>query len=431
MAESRKRTQADASGRKHGRARNGEGGVYRRGGTWYARWTDADGVVHVRSTGEGEEGAARRRLAEFVAPFRAGRRAEVLRAIAERVREAEDERPPVRVDGVVAAVAATGTAARWSEAVRGDNLGRLARWAAWMQRERPRRELVRETTAQDTAAFLDALAAAGIGGKTRNDYRALLAQAWGLVGAGGDNPWRAAPVARTQRVDRRPLSREELARLLEAAPTVGAEWRRLLLVGVYTGLRLGDARALDWRRVDLAGGWIDTVAHKTGARVRIPLAAPLAEELARTPPAQRAGPVCPEAARISTKSAERRLARVWRAAGVDPWEVNPQGRRSSVAGYHALRHTFVSLAADAGVPLAVVQAIVGHSAEAMTRRYYHAGDAALRSAAAALPDVRGEYAAPQHETASPATMAGLERMTDAELRALVRAVRALLRARSG
>lgn len=429
--EKRKSAKGSERERKHGRARNGEGGVYRRGGTWYARWTDADGIVHARSTGEGDEGAARRRLAEFVAPFRAGRRAEVLRAIAERVREVEDERPPVRVDGIVAAVAATGIAGRWSRAVRCCSLGRIRRWAAWMQRERPRRELVRETTARDAAAFLDALAAAGAGGKTRNDYRALLSQAWGLVGAGADNPWRAAPLARTQRLDRRPLSREELARLLEAAPTVGAEWRRLLLVGVYTGLRLGDARTLDWRRVDLAGGWIDTIAHKTGARVRIPLAAPLAEELARTPPAQRRGPLCPEAARISARSATRRLSRVWRAAGVDPWEVNPQGRRSSVAGFHALRHTFVSLAADAGVPLAVVQAIVGHSAEAMTRRYYHAGDAALRSAAAALPDVRGEYAAPQHEKASPANVAGLERMTDAELRALERAVRELLRARRG
>lgn len=422
-----------------GRGRNGEGGVYRRGGVWYARWTDADGVVHARSTGEGDEGAARRRLAEWVAPFRAGRRAEVLRQLAERVRQVEDERPPVRVADAPAAMLADARAARWAESVRRVAAGRLADWAAWMARERPRRELVRETTAADAAAYLEALRGRGRGGKTANDYRALLAQAWDwLAGDREGNPFRATRPAPRGSVERRPLATEELRALLDAAAARGPDWRRLLLVGLYAGLRLGDALALDWSRVDLAAGWITVRPHKTagtsGVRVRIPIAAPLAAELGRTPADARRGPVCAEAASYAAAheaGAQEPLEAIWRAAGVAAWERNAQGRRVSVAGFHALRHTFVSLAADAGVPLAVVQAIVGHGAEAMTRRYYHAGDAALRAAAAALPDVRapGGRAAPRHEKASPANVAGLERMTDAELRALARAVRALLRAR--
>ena len=425
--------------RRSGRAKNGEGGVYRRGRVWYARWTDADGIVHVRSTGEESESAARERLAEFVALFRAGRRAEVLRAIAERVREAGDERPPARVADVPRLVAEDPRSRAWSESTRRVAACRLTEWAGWMARERPRRELLREVAVEDAAAFLDALRGRGRGGKTSNDYRALLAQAWDWLagGAAVDNPFRATRPVPRGGVERRPLSAEELRALLDAAAARGPDWRRLLLVGLYTGLRLGDALALDWSAVDLAGGWISTRPHKTarttGVRVRVPLAPALAEELGRTPAAKRRGPVCREVAeyaRTHAAGAQEPLEAIWRTAGVQAWEENAQGRRVSVAGFHALRHTYVSLCADAGVPLAVVQAIVGHAGESMTRRYYHAGDAALRSAAAALPDVRAPGSA-RASAPQPATVAGLDGMTNAELRALARAVRAALRARRG
>ena len=49
------------------------------------------------------------------------------------------------------------------------------------------------------------------------------------------------------------------------------------------------------------------------------------------------------------------------------------------------RHTFVSFAANAGVPLHIVQSIVGHESTAMTRHYYHENITALKSAVAAIP----------------------------------------------
>jgi len=55
----------------------------------------------------------------------------------------------------------------------------------------------------------------------------------------------------------------------------------------------------------------------------------------------------------------------------------------------------VSLAANAGVPLPVVQAIVGHATSAMTRHYYHENEDALRRAVAALPALGEEPARTQ------------------------------------
>ena len=80
------------------------------------------------------------------------------------------------------------------------------------------------------------------------------------------------------------------------------------------------------------------------------------------------------------------LELIFKAAHIET-SVKIEGRRTRTpeATFHSLRHTFVSLAANAGVPLPVVQSIVGHSSTAMTRHYYHENLDALRSAVASIP----------------------------------------------
>ena len=95
-----------------------------------------------------------------------------------------------------------------------------------------------------------------------------------------------------------------------------------------------------------------------------------------------------------------RLRRIFRRANI-AMNVRMAGRsrRSVVASFHSLRHTFVSLSANAGVPLAAVQAIVGHTSTAMTRHYYHENEDALRRAVEAIPAI-GAPAAPVSQTAA-------------------------------
>ena len=82
------------------------------------------------------------------------------------------------------------------------------------------------------------------------------------------------------------------------------------------------------------------------------------------------------------------LELIFKAAHIET-SVKIEGRRTRTpeATFHSLRHTFVSLAANAGVPLPVVQSIVGHSSTAMTRHYYHENEEVLRQAVAAIPAV--------------------------------------------
>jgi integrase len=55
--------------------------------------------------------------------------------------------------------------------------------------------------------------------------------------------------------------------------------------------------------------------------------------------------------------------------------------------FHSLRHTAVSLLKDAGIPDAVVMALVGHESSAMSHRYTHVGKEALAKAAKTLPEI--------------------------------------------
>lgn len=80
------------------------------------------------------------------------------------------------------------------------------------------------------------------------------------------------------------------------------------------------------------------------------------------------------------------LSRIFKAANIT-MSVRVEGRKNKTpeASFHSLRHTFVSLSANAGVPLHIVQSIVGHESTAMTRHYYHESVDALRNAVNAIP----------------------------------------------
>ena len=170
--------------------------------------------------------------------------------------------------------------------------------------------------------------------KTFNDYRALLSQVWKVLdadaGLDGFNPWREILPLAKETHTRRELTAEELARVVE--PLEG-EMRVLFALGIYTGLRMGDAVNLTWGAVDLVRGFIQWTPHKTakhGTVVRIPLFPALAAILAETPPAKRRGKILPELAEEyagHNQYTSERVKRVFEAAGIetqgDAGRVNP------------------------------------------------------------------------------------------------------------
>jgi integrase len=257
------------------------------------------------------------------------------------------------------------------------------------------------------------------------------------------NPWEAIRRKRQTPHVRRALTADELRRVLAAAT---GELRVLFAVGAYTGLRLGDCATLRWEAVDMATRTLTVTPRKTARRglalpVTIPLHPSLYAVLDETPQGKRRGQVMPETAALygrDTGTLSVRVRRVFASCGIETSRREGNGRAKVDVGFHSLRHTFVSMSANAGAPLAVVQSLVGHSTPQMTMHYYHGTTDAARAAVNALPSLLGADGDTEAGTGAdtPAErVAGVcaiaQDMTDAELAEAMDRLAALRREKAG
>ena len=99
----------------------------------------------------------------------------------------------------------------------------------------------------------------------------------------GTNPFGKVVVrnreASAAKVERRPLTEAELARLFDATKE-NPELHALVVAAACTGMRIGDVCRLKWDDVDLRGGLIEATTAKAGVRVTVPIFAPLRKVLA-------------------------------------------------------------------------------------------------------------------------------------------------------
>ena len=378
----------------------GLGTLERKGRVWRARWT-VDGKTYTKTTGTSDRREAEKILAEIVAPFAAKSDAERLENLAVKIegrkaeiRRYEDSKPALALaDGFEAYRRSrerpdTGAA---TLDMYESQYNRLVRWAA---DNAPDAKEMRNFTRATADAFATYLAGE-LSPNSFNKYITLFRRMWDVLAEEGrmtENPWTKIRHMALATHTRRELTVEELARV---CGSVTGEMRLLFAVGIYTGLRLGDCALLEWGAIDLARNRIMTIPRKTarhanGKPVVIPLHPTLAALLAEIPPDARTGYLLPDLAAMYEHDSgmiSNRIQAVFTRAGIRT-QTTADGERARVdVGFHSLRHTFVSLSANAGAPLAVVQAIVGHSNPAMTRHYFHESEAALQSAVSALPSI--------------------------------------------
>lgn len=172
---------------------------------------------------------------------------------------------------------------------------------------------------------------------------------------------------------------DETAKLLEHAPP-------FVVVALRTGMRIGELVALKWSDVALErkqltvsrSVWWDgdgrkhEGAPKNNKARTIPLAPDGLEALEALP--HRTGYVFLESSGLQLRPTQCKWP-LWRAQ-------DAAGLRRT--GPHVLRHTFASHLVMRGVPLAAVQALMGHSTIQMTMKYAHLAPDHLRDAIDAL-----------------------------------------------
>lgn len=197
--------------------------------------------------------------------------------------------------------------------------------------------------------------------------------------------------------ERRPFTLDELKSILKHA---SEEWRSIILFGFYTGQRLGDICALRWSNIDLQEDVIRFVTGKTGRRMEIPIAAPLARHIESMPSSDNPDdPLFPGASPIAKRDkSDSRLSQafydIMTAAGLAKARnhaAQGQGRSTRRAvneiSFHSLRHTATSLLKSAGVGEAIAMDIIGHDSAAISRHYTHIEPKAKRRALKKLPDI--------------------------------------------
>lgn len=397
-------------------ARRTSGKVFRRKSGYFLRY-QAEGERHFVKLDAKTGSEAAQEAARILRPFSAGLREDRRREAVQALQEATE------------ATAAAVAKANWiplaevwqrypvSYSTRGATRRQLkprvvttnaAYWQAfqtWLGTNRKAYRFLEEVTDADAREYVQGLLDGKLHPRTVTYHRNTLNVIW--RNAGRPSPWAAIPRYTAAVESRRHLEDDELRKVCSTAP---GELRRLFAIGLYTGLRLGDAVELRWK--DIRAGWLRRETAKRGVYVSFPVQKDLAAVLADVPVNHRGPYVCPELQAVYTRdpaALSKRVAAHLEACGVtgrtqrydgseDPEPVEapegeipaeatpapPKARAIARVGFHSLRHSFATICARAGVPLGAVAAWLGHT-PAVDRIYQHYGPSDAAKVAAALP----------------------------------------------
>ncbi len=203
--------------------------------------------------------------------------------------------------------------------------------------------------------------------KTLKEVFALLMKDAGL----SENPFADIPMLSEKGETREAFTDEELSLIFRRAdPFV----RSIFIVGINTALREEDIATLRWSEVHWPENVIKRVTMKTKTLVEIPIM-PELEAFLREREAADSGSdfVLAEHAKMYLENRtgiSYRVKKFLESIGIQTTrKVEGRSRAVSVKDVHSLRHTFCYLAGLYGIPLVIVQSIVGHMTPEMTRLY--------------------------------------------------------------
>jgi integrase len=194
------------------------------------------------------------------------------------------------------------------------------------------------------------------------------------------NPATGVRLPRVAKSEKRFLTVDELYRLADAAgqypiPEVGGQYRALILVLGFCGLRWGEVAALRVKRVDLLRRRLTVAESVTEVRGRMEWGTPKAHQ-------SRSVPIPRSLVELLTivfagKGADDLVFTTWPGKALRNLNFrrdvfDPAARDAGLEGLtpHELRHTAASLAVSAGANVKAVQKMLGHSSAAMTLDVY-------------------------------------------------------------
>ena len=382
-----------------------KGYVYLRGKTYYAAWYVGD-QRYAKTTGQTDERDAKKVLASFVAPFLVKDEVRTLETVKARIEGAKGElstlddrrNPPLPI-------ALAWDAYEKSQEKPDSGPATLATYALqwgcferWLAEKHPDVKTLRDVNVEIAGEYATHLKGRGVTSNTFNKHIRVCKLVFRVLEDKAkikDDPWKKIQSKKRQKSQsRRELTVEELKRICQGAD---GELRIMLALGLYLGARMGDAATMEWGNIDLKRGLIRYMPRKTARtselELTIPLHPTLATILSEIPPEHRQGYILSGMAKLYTETGPYAVSHIiqrhFEKNGIVTKREGKGVRKVISAGFHSLRHSAVSLLREAGAPLSVTMAIVGHSTIKMHDTYTHTGEAAMKAAIATMPAIFG------------------------------------------
>lgn len=368
---------------------NGFGSLINKGEgrAWLARWV-YKGQVYYKSTGEVDKKKALKALERITRPYRDAREEDAIRNLQNRLIELQERKSKTMLL----------TKDIWSEfakKLKNDDVGKnttrnyeiaVGCMMKWMM---PKAKYAKDITPKLAEEYLEHLSSNN-GANSYNIRLVLFKRIWKALDAEFSlctNAWESFKKKKVPKSIRQSISERDIAALLSVADT--HDLKLLVMIGTYTGLRLSDCALLKWSSIDFERKIMKVIPIKTkkhmDAPIEIPIHPALMNMLESTPR---------ESEYVSKSNADGymngslcgKANDLFRKCGMKTVTYE-NGKRQFACGFHSLRHTFVSMAINAGMSPLLVQKIVGHSAVNMTEHYFHENAAKAAEGINALPDV--------------------------------------------
>ena len=176
------------------------------------------------------------------------------------------------------------------------------------------------------------------------------------------------------------------------------EWKTMILLAYYGGLRLDDARMLTWDHVSFAPGheeilYIAEKTNKRGTKIKKVIQIPLHNDLLNHLMAyagDSSGPLCPTLCAKHETDVCHLFGSILDHTTIDRGTIIKNGRKSSLLTFHSLRHSFVTRLVEAGVSEETRMSLAGHSTVTSHQKYNHAKNAGNVAAIKKLERLRPE-----------------------------------------
>lgn len=191
-------------------------------------------------------------------------------------------------------------------------------------------------------------------------------------------------------LERLPFTQTQVDNIITKAE---GEWKGIVMLGAYTGQRLGDIVCLKWG--DLSQSGTSFISRKTGRAMSIPVVHPMALQWlkANAGTHERTAPLFPQsfATFVKNRNKVAALSKQFRTLLASLGYATKRERMGHGNGrnavrcccplsFHSFRHYLTTELYRIGVPGAVVRDIIGHDSEYVSRLYTHVGEEAKRTA---------------------------------------------------